>query len=210
MVATVLLALLTQDSVDTFGKTETEILKMGSKAWYAFYTGKSGESTYAMSSAYGIYGDIAAKRNERLLKDPKTPRRDLIKGLSPLLVRFSTLMVEVGEGLTGGGTMWGPIGNSAYADTQDTIFELIRPKGLAKGVKTSDVTKLLAGVSGLLKDADGYLTNEQKNQVIRSTVLAKLTFKKIVYLATKTDRPTSDCILRFCKSQAELMNISKP
>ncbi len=166
MVALILSALFqAQIPADTYGKTESQILAMGPQKWYDFFTAKAGESTYAMSNAYGIYGDVAAKRNDRLFAVNTSHTRQ-IKKVGKAVVEFGSDMVALGSAITGGGTMWGPIGSSSYAEAQDVIYSLLRPPK-PKGhniVRASEVQKLLQSVPGLLKSNRDLLTPEQQKQ----------------------------------------------
>ena len=171
MVALILSALFqAQIPADTYGKTESQILAMGPQKWYDFFTAKAGESTYAMSNAYGIYGDIAAKRNDRLFAVNTSHTRQ-IKKVGKAVVEFGSDMVALGSAITGGGTMWGPIGLSSYAEAQDVIYSLLRPPK-PKGhniVRASEVQKLLQSVPGLLKSNRDLLTPEQQSS-LRATI----------------------------------------
>lgn len=199
-----------QIPADTYGKTEVEILRMGQTAWYKFYTAKSGESTYGMSNALGIYADVAAKRNDRLLADPKTPHRVKLKQLSTLLTTFGGEMVELGRTISGGGTMWGPIANGSYADAQDAIYALIHPQGqkLAKPSVVSAVTNQLATVPASIKEAGDVMKPSDQKQALADLADARSTFVKIVKLAAQLDRQASDKILSYCKSQADLLTVA--
>jgi hypothetical protein len=151
---------------DTYGKSEAQILSMGRTAWYDFYTHKAGESTYAMSNAYGIYGDLAEKRNQRALTSGKYPHSDRVNRISKLLIEFGSEMVSLGSSITGGGTMWGPIGSSTYAQAQDVTYDLLTGK-YAHAEPQGDlkqVSKLLSQVPKLLYDNQEILTEAQKHQ----------------------------------------------
>jgi hypothetical protein len=115
-----------QDSVDTYGKTEADILQMGMSSWYDFYTSKAGESTAAMSSAYGIYTDVAGKRNDKIIAShPSLKARS--KRLRSLLIDFGSQSIAISSDKTGGGTMWVPVGSEMTAEVEDTL-NLILPK----------------------------------------------------------------------------------
>ena len=199
-----------QVPADTYGKSELEILRMGQKAWYQFYTAKSGESTYGMSNALGIYADVAAKRNDRLLTDPKTQHRAQLKLLRALITTFGNQVVELGRHLSGGGTMWGPIANGSYADAQDTIYALIHPQGQPRATSTvvSDVTKQFAIVPATIKGASDVMKPADQKQAMADLAEAKTTYLKIVKIAAQFDRPSSDRILSYCKSQVEFLTIA--
>ena len=212
MVALILSALFqAQIPADTYGKTESQILAMGPQKWYDFFTAKAGESTYAMSNAYGIYGDVAAKRNDRLFAVNTSHTRQ-IKKVGKAVVEFGSDMVALGSAITGGGTMWGPIGSSSYAEAQDVIYSLLRPPK-PKGhniVRASEVQKLLQSVPGLLKSNRDLLTPEQQKQSESDYKDTLKTFDKLCQLLSTMSPNDKSAVFGFCREQAKLLDIAAP
>ena len=106
--------------------------------------------------------------------------------------------------------MWGPIANGSYADAQYTIYALIHPQGQMKALATvvSDVTKQLAKVPASIKGASDFIKPDDQKQALAGLEDAKTTYLKIVKIASQLDRPTSDRILSFCRSQAEFLTVA--
>ncbi len=212
MVALILSALFqAQIPADTYGKTESQILAMGPQKWYDFFTAKAGESTYAMSNAYGIYGDVAAKRNDRLFAVNTSHTRQ-IKKVGKAVVEFGSDMVALGSAITGGGTMWGPIGSSSYAEAQDVIYSLLRPPK-PKGhniVRASEVQKLLQSVPGLLKSNRDLLTPEQQKQSESDYKDTLKTFDKLCQLLSTMSPNDKSAVFGFCREKAKLLDIAAP
>jgi hypothetical protein len=198
-----------QDNVDTYGKTQAEVLAMGPDAWFKFYTAQAGDSTAAMSNAYGIYGDIAAARNKRMLSSSHLKDRSKLEKLRSLMANFGGDMINLGSLLSGGGTMWNVVSAQQYADAEETFYSVARPSGRAKAkqVVVSDVTKRmeLNRKKVLASLASGDIPKDKKGDAMSGLADAKSTFREIVAIASTYDRTTSDRILGFCLRQAELL-----
>lgn len=119
---------------DLQGKTPDQVVAMGRKKWFGYFTTKVGDSTAAMSGAERLYGDCLKHSNDKaIVKLPKA-RRTLIGRLRVQLYRFDDEVVRLGEILTGGGTMWNPVYAGLQADCEEAVRVFI---GKSKPRKTS-------------------------------------------------------------------------
>ncbi len=90
------------DYNSTFGKTEAEILAMGQDKWDKFYSSKAGDSTAAMVSMNGLYGEAMLHRNEKLAKKASPAARTRIEKLRKLMGDFGDQATGLGSNFTEG------------------------------------------------------------------------------------------------------------
>jgi hypothetical protein len=194
--------------VDTYGKSNAEMLKMGCAAWYKFYTGHAGDSTAAMSNAYGIYGDVARSRNDDLIAHLSEPKRSHLRSLRKMIIEFNGDMISIGTTVTQGGTLWNTVTEQGGAEAEDTIYALIHPAGqeVPKHLVASDVGKELAKVPGELKDASLAMPkgDQSVSKAMQDWEAAKKLYDQIVLEAANLDRAGSDRVIGFCLESAKL------
>ncbi|RYG44990.1 hypothetical protein EON79_13685 [bacterium] len=199
MVAMLLaLALGAQNTQDTYGKTNEQILAMGYDAWSDFYTAKAGVSTAGMSNSAGLYADALMARNDRLMKRLKTAERTRLVRLRAAMLDFKNEATGIGTSLTGGGTMWGPIAAGMQVDTETALYRVIA--GLTSKTPSrvvSDVTKILAQLKGDVAKAG--LTDHWPKVAKDSLAGTEKAFGRIVVQAKGMPRRDSDTILEFCR-----------
>src|SRR5256885_16621471 len=114
-----------QDGFDTHGKTEGDILKMGMQEWSEFYAAKEGASTAAMTQAADIYGQVAKKRNVRILDGLDGIVKERTLKLRRLLGIYASSSVDVAYAESGGGTMYNTMWASVSGVVEDTLYLLI-------------------------------------------------------------------------------------
>ncbi|MFI5384750.1 MAG: hypothetical protein ACHQ50_01400 [Fimbriimonadales bacterium] len=190
---------------DTHGKTEADILKMGMDEWTSFFTSKEGSSTASMTEAAGIYGDIAQRRNDRLLKD-RADKPKFVK-LRKLMHTFASSAVDVSYCESGGGTMYNTMWAAVSGVVEDTLYSLISHTGLkAKTMVVSTVRKQLAKLQKEIDDMHRDDKNSEffkyKDAVDALTSLNK-SFDQIVAIAKTMSRAVSDRLLAFCLQEAK-------
>lgn len=202
----VLLAALAsaQSGVNTYGKTEAQILAMGQDKWYEFYTSKAGDSTMGMADAYRIYADVEGHRNDRLMKT--SPKRAKAKKLRKLLEDFGEQTLDLCSNINGGGTMYTPMYAQYSADAEGTLYGILAGKSKDIGhFVVSTVTKrmeaLFSRAAQTAKDKDaGYFKPEEARKTIASL---RNTFTGIVAVAKTMSRRDSDLILGYCLLHAD-------
>ena len=146
LASVVFLSLLAQDKAVTYGKTNAQVLAMGRKGWYGFFTSKAGDSTAGMAGAQALYGEALAWRNDKYGKAR-------IGRLRRLLQDTRNDAVGVGYAATGGGTMWNVIAADLYADAEETLYAVLSKKGKAPRRRVSDVEKAYAGLRAAFRTA---------------------------------------------------------
>ena len=193
-----------QDTKDTYGKTNAQILAMGRDRWYTFYTSKAGDSTAAMSSAYGFYYDAATARNDALIAKAGERKATATK-LRKLLTDYCNEALGLGENNTGGGTMWNPISGSCMGDEEDVVYAYLVKKGpSAKKIVVSTVTKKLDSLGALIEKThkDPSATYFKYEDAKESLKKMRSDFADLTALAKSFARADSDRVLRFCLEMA--------
>ncbi|RYG34165.1 hypothetical protein EON81_16280 [bacterium] len=192
------IALMGQNTKDTYGKTNEQILAMGYNAWSDFYNAKAGVSTIAMSNAAGLYGDALMARNDRLMKRLKPTESARFKRLRTSMLDFKNEAIGMGVSLTGGGTMWNPIAAGMQVDTETALYRVLA--GLTSKAPrrvVSDVTKVMAQLKGDLGKAK--LDMNWPKVAKDSIAGTDKAFDSIVKEAKGLPRRDSDTILEFCR-----------
>ena len=179
-----------QNREDTLGKSNAQILALGRKRWYAFYTAKQGESTMAMAGAEGLYGDALAWRTDRLLKGRKSALRTHMRD-------FSNDAQAVGSAITGGGTMWNITAAGLYADTEEAFYAVLVHSRHAPKRVVSDVAKAMRPLQKSLSAVDDPKYRKEGDAVL-TRLMADL--KRVVADAKPLSRRDSDTVLEFCRS----------
>lgn len=185
-----LVILALQNREDTLGRSNAQILAMGRKRWYAFFTGKQGESTMAMAGAEGLYADALASRTDRLLKGRKSALRADLRD-------FSNDAQGVGAAITGGGTMWNITAAGLYADTEEAFYAVLVHSGHAPRRVVSDVVKAMRPLRKGLDAVD-----DPKYRKEGAAALTRLVadLKRVVADAKPLARRDLDTVLEFCRS----------
>jgi hypothetical protein len=197
-----------QDTYDTHGKTEAQILAMGMEQWSDFYTSKEGTSTASMTQAAGIYGDVARKRNDLLLKEKNDAKvKDLTLKLRKLLGQLASSSVDIGYAESGGETMYNPMWASVSGVVEDTLYSILTQAGApAKKMVVSTVTRQLAKVR---KEIEAMHRDDKNNEFFKyddakkSIANMQRTFEQIVTVAKTMSRADSDRLLAFCYEHAK-------
>ncbi|CAN5671775.1 hypothetical protein BH11ARM2_BH11ARM2_01010 [soil metagenome] len=186
-----------QNLQETHGKTHAQMLGMGYEAWTKFYIGKEGESTVGMTNAAGLYADALNARNRRLMARLKLTEKVRFTRIHKDLNDFTVNATSLGACLTGGGTMWNPIGADMMVRSETALYQLLAgltSKAPARVV--SDVTKEIAALT-----ANVARTKPEGNWVAvardSATDLNKA-FAGIVANAKTLPRKDSDLLLQFC------------
>lgn len=188
--------LVVQDSRDTYGKSNAQILAMGHDAWYKFYTGKAGDSTLGMAYAEKTYAEALGARNEALAAKRKD--RPSIRALHKALENFYIDAVEAGQIVTGGGTMWTPISNAYWVDMETTVYRTMVPGKPAPHRVNSDVTKEIALLRKAMAGSD--VLPEDRKRVAPTAAKLEGDWKVVSAIASTLDRRRSDLALEFCRS----------
>lgn len=196
-----------QDTFDTHGKTEAEILKMGMQEWSDFFTSKEGASTASMTEAAGIYGQVAKKRTDKLLETCDAKTKDRTLKLRRLLGSFANSSVDIAYAEAGGGTMYNTMWASVEGVVEDELYALVSKSGSkAKAMVVSMITKELAKLRRQLEEMHRDEKNEElfKYKDARKALAAlRTSFDGIVAIAKGLPRADSDRLLQFCYEQAK-------
>ena len=194
-----------QEQVDTHGKTEAQILEMGMDGWMNFYTANVGSSTADMCEAAGVYGAIAEKRNNGLLKAAPTKRKAQILKLRKLLGQFDSSAVDVGYCESGGGTMFNPMWASVSGEVEDALYPMLGGKApKSKPMVVSAVTRQLARISKDIEDMHTPDNEFMKYKEAKSALAdMRAAFGGIVAIAKSMSRVDSDRLLSFCLDRAK-------
>ena len=186
-----------QESYDTYGKTESQILAMTQQQWYDFYVAHAGESTASSSNAYWIYGEVEKKRNDRMVAS-YPQKKKLVARLRSLLQNYGAEAISIGSAQTGGGTMWNPISSQMGSDLEQTIFGVLGG-GTDRNQKlvVSTVQKKLNAVKVKIDAMRGESGFDYK-MATSAFLDMKADFRKILSEAKSLDRHGSDSLLGFC------------
>lgn len=186
-----------QNLQDTLGKTNGQILTMGHDAWYKFYTGKQGDSTAAMSSAEGLYADALMARNKNLMARLKPTEKARFIRLQKNLQEFTNNAIGAGTCLTGGGTMWNPIGASMVADSETALYRVLA--GQNGKAPSRVVSQAAIQIAALKADLAKAKLDMNWPQVAKESLAGiDAAFKAIVADAKTLSRKDSDVLLDFC------------
>ncbi len=196
-----------QDTYDTHGKTEAQILQMGMDKWSDFYTSREGTSTASMTQAAGIYGDVARKRNDKLLSGlHDSEKRSRLQKLRKLIATFSSSAVDVAYCEAGGGTMFNTMWAAVTGTVEDALHLLItqtgpKPKPMVVSAVRKRLTKIGNDLKGMHRDDKNSEFFKYKESL---EALAKMrsSFDQIVEIAKDLSRTDSDRILGFCHQAA--------
>ena len=197
-----------QDSPETYGKSASQIVKMGRHAWEKFYYAHAGESTADMSAAAASYGWALQVRNEQLLKRQTTAKRKLIGRLRGLMEKFSSAGVDAAYQMTGGGTMWNPVYAGTTADVEEVVFALLGghskpPKHMVVSSVTPVFDSLEANFKRMRDDPDNREFFKY-DEAMKAVSTMRSSYTEIVAYAARLSRADSDRLLGFCKSYADL------
>lgn len=192
---------LAQDLKETHGKTNAQILAMGYGKWYAFYTGKEGETTQGMARSGYFFADALAWRNRGLLAKQSKTTQTKFKRLESLLKTFGMSVIEVNRALNGGGTLWQLTASSDGIAVQETMYALIAGKSkTAKPMVVSMVQKELVSLKKAVDSAPESTWQYEftKEATLADVKVATTTYESIVALAKGLDRKKSDHTLAYC------------
>ncbi|HVT11499.1 MAG TPA: hypothetical protein VHE55_04470 [Fimbriimonadaceae bacterium] len=197
-----------QDAVDTHGKSEAQILQMGMDKWIDFYTSKEGTSTASMTEAAGFYGDVAQRRNDRLIKSMRDRKRaKTILDLRKLMSDLASSSVDIAYAEAGGGTMYNMMWASVGGVTEDALYALVTGKGpKPKSRVVSDVRKELAKIG---REIEAMHADKDNAEFFKygdaKKALAKMSrdYDRLIAIAKHLSRTDSDRILGFCLEHAK-------
>lgn len=127
------------------GKTDAQILAMGRQKWFAYYSSKEGDSTADNCDAESLYGAVLKRRNDRLAAKRPKATREAVRKLRPELTAFAEGVYEVGEALTGGGTLWNVIRAGISPNVEEAL-------GAFVGVRMPASKATAAGIRRELDD----------------------------------------------------------
>jgi len=198
---------LAQESHDTYGKTDAQILEMGMEKWSDFFAAKAGGSTSTMTEAAGIYGEVAKRRNDLLLsgKVQTKPRGKILK-LRKLMSGFASSSVDVAYCESGGGTMYNTMWAAVTGVVEDTLYRLVSRSGpKAKPAVVSQVTRMFARISKQIEDLHGDKDNLDVFKYAdakKALEAMRKNYGQIVVIARTMSRHDSDIILGFCLQEA--------
>jgi hypothetical protein len=189
-----------------FGKSNAQILAMGSDKWMDFHGAKAGQSTAGMSEGMAAYRYALRWRNERLSAKASSTLRKQVAGLRPLLIDYTDHMMSIGAYMTGGGTIWSNIHASVLCVCEETLYDLL--SGKAKPAKSHTTGMVKRQLDSLAEDIttnskESYNTPEKTAGARKDLADGRATFAKIAAAAAMFDRKGSDHILAFCLSTAE-------
>ena len=152
------------------GKTPEQVVQMGRDKWFKFFTGKVGDSTASMSGAERLYGDSLKYVNDKtIVKLPKA-KRDAIGRLRQQLDTFHTELINLGDMLSGGGTMWNPVYAGVLADNEEAIAVFI---GRAKPIKHGSTPEAAINLLDRYLDANADDIREWGETEFRSVAKCK-------------------------------------
>lgn len=186
-----LLFMLPQDRGDSYGKSNAQILAMGRKRWYDFYTGKAGESTAAMVGAVSLYGDALAQRNDRLGKGRAARLRKPLQDVN-------NDVVAVGSAMTGGGTMWNIVTADLYTNAEETLHAVLTKSSRAPRRKVSDVERAYADLRASFKQVREGATPADTKRGYEALLDLRKHLDRVVAEAKRQPRRESDALLDFC------------
>lgn len=196
----------TDEKIDTLGKSDAEILRMGGAKWSDYYTSKTNRSTAAYNEAWELYGDLASKRNAKEIGRLSPQKQKPLKLLDTLLANYSSDIVDVARGISGGGTMWNTAAYSGIADAEVTIYFVLHPGQIkAHGHPVvSQVEKQLDKLPVLIDKIDySPPDTPSKSDLKKQVAQAKVLYRRITAIAANFPRNASDQILGFCLDQAD-------
>lgn len=116
------------DPAETYGKSAAEIVRMGHDAWYAFFVGKVGESTYGMSHAEMYWGYALYQVQTPQVAKLKGTRGQAIRSLRAKMPEFRERCIDVGYALSGGGTLWHPVYSARLGESEEVVRDLMAGK----------------------------------------------------------------------------------
>ena len=191
MLALVAASLLAQTRADTFGRSNAQILAMGRKDWFVFYSKRHGGTTAAMVAATGLYGDALAARNDRL-----GARRDPLR---THLRAFADDAQAVGAALSGGGTIWTVTAAELYADMEEALYRVLTHSGHGPRRLASDVTRVVE-----VLQAHTMRIESPKDRATARRLMAALDadLRRAILDARRWPRRDSDTILEFLRATA--------
>lgn len=193
-----------------FGKSNAQILAMGSDKWMDFQGATAGQSTAGMSEGMAAYRSALRWRNDRLsTKSPATLRKR-VADLRPLLVDYTGPLMSLGAYMTGGGTIWSNIHAGTLSNSEEILYALL--SGKAKPAKPQTTGMVKRELVSLAQDIEAnskesYNTPEKTADARKDLAAARAAFARIAVAAARFDRKGSDHILAFCQSTAETAEV---
>ncbi len=194
-------AAMAQDLKETYGKTNAQILAMGYDKWYAFFTGKEGETTQGMARSGYFYAEALAWRNKGLMTKLSATVRGRYQKLETSLKSFGLSVIEVQRALSGGGTLWQLTHSTDAVDVQETMYALL--SGKAKPSKPMVVSQVKKELDALGKEVDSAPETTWQYEFKKPAAQADwkkavAAYGQIVALAKGLDRKKSDHTLSYC------------
>jgi hypothetical protein len=186
---------MAQDSQNTFGKTEKEIIAMGETAWHDFYVKQTADSTADESNAYGIYATVMQKRNDQLIAQTHNKQAAKIR---KYLTDGGNDLTDLGSNISEGGTIWNIIDANMAADIEDAINGYLEKKPAPKEhYVVSDVEKQFSVLAKKIEEShkDTADTMFHYADARKSLADARKNFKLTVEFASHCSRADSDRFL---------------
>jgi hypothetical protein len=193
-----LMAQAQAEEIDTYGRSDQDILDMGQDAWFHFYTERAGDSTMEMVNALQVYADAAKRRNEAL---PQAPFN--VGELRRLLTEYASTAVGLSYNIAGGGTIWTLVDAGAVCDIEDVVYAILGGEvAPAAPMTTGEVKRgfefLRQQVEDLHADPDAAYFQYEEGQA--DLLKLREQFTAISKLAAGLERANSDRVLGFCSA----------
>lgn len=192
---------------NTYGKTESQILAMGPDRWSAFYESKTSDSTADMAKGAQIFGDIARRRNDGLVKTASPTLRNRVLKLRTLMNDYAGAAIDLGYNFDGGGTIWVPISAGIETDIERVLHAILG--GTEK--KANDI--MVSAVNSQLNELEGVIVKTHADSTAagyfkygdakKSLATMRVDWRRILSIAKGLDRADSDRVLGFCKDYAK-------
>ena len=112
------------------GKSPEQIVAMGRSKWTELYGKKFGESTQQACRADEKFGIALQNLNDRAITRLPRTRQVWLQEVRKTTKEYATEAHEIGEIVTGGGTMWQTFNATIYPDVEQVIADCIVDKPL--------------------------------------------------------------------------------
>ena len=192
------------DAPRNFGKSNAQILAMGSEKWMDYQGMKAGQSTGAMTEGMDAYRAALRWRNDGLSKRSKAAAR--VGKLRGHLVEFTRALMEIGSYQTGGGTMWANIGAGAISDSEEVLYPLLGgPAKKSRRHTTGKVKRALDELRQLIetRSKKSDVTPAARADALKTFDRVRKSWAEAEKIAATFDRAGSDHILEFCLEQIQ-------
>lgn len=139
------------------GKSPEQIVAMGREKWSDLYGNKVGQSTRDMCDAEEKYAFALQNLNDRAMKRLPKTRQVWLDGVRKNTKAYASEAHQIGEIVTGGGTMWRTFNSTIGADVEQVISDCItdKPMPMIKMKSWESAMADLDHVIATSKDAAG-------------------------------------------------------